>query len=305
LHHAWLLGGAKGIGKATLAFRIARFMLASRDPAALAARPDAIAQGQTRGQAALVTSEGHPDLFVLDRRADDKGKVPASIPVERVQKLIGFFRSTPAFGGWRVAIVDSIDEMNRNSTNALLKVLEEPPARSLFLILAHQPGQVLPTIRSRCRRLMLPALSHEDVTRALAAALDRPADDPDIMAAAAVSGGSVSAAFALIEPEAMAVRSLADRLAGRLPLLDWSALHDLGDKVERKRDFLPLVVDTLQAHLSARLDDASVPLARLARLAEVWDKVGQSAREAQAYNLDRKPLVFQTFAMAAEALTPD
>jgi DNA polymerase III subunit delta' len=305
LHHAWLIGGPQGIGKATLAYRIARFMLATRDPSALAAMPDAIAAGQATGHAALVTSQGHPDFSVIDRRPDEKGKTPATIPIERVQDLIAFFRSTAAFGGWRVAIVDSIDEMNRNSTNALLKVLEEPPARSLFLIIAHQPGQVLPTIRSRCRRLMLPTLTSENVVRALADALDRPSDDPELVAAAAMSGGSVASAFALIEPDAMAVRGLADRLAGRLPALDWGALHDLGERVERKKQYMPLVIEAVRAHLSARLDDASAPLASLARVAEVWDKVGQSAREAQAYNLDRKPLVFQTFTMAAEALSPD
>src|SRR3954454_24536493 len=170
--HAWLIGGPRGIGKATLAYRMARFVFA---------HPEATAQSvQNAAQLALppdhpvarrIAAQGHPDLLALERVADEKGKVPMFIPVDMVRKTIRFFGSTPGGGGWRVCIVDSADEMNAAGANALLKILEEPPAKSLLLVVSHAPGRLLPTIRSRCRRLVLRALRPEGVCRASARGL--------------------------------------------------------------------------------------------------------------------------------------
>ena len=186
--HAWLIGGPRGIGKATLAYRMARFVFAHPTPPAtqntaqnapgVAQNAAGLALSPDHPVVRRVAAQGHPDLLALERVEDEKGKVPMFIPVDMVRRTIGFFGSTAGEGGWRVCIVDSADELNAAGANALLKILEEPPARSLLLVVSHAPGRLLPTIRSRCRRLMLRPLAADDVARAAAVALQRDADDP-------------------------------------------------------------------------------------------------------------------------------
>jgi DNA polymerase III subunit delta' len=207
MSHAWLIGGPRGVGKATLAYRMARFVFAYPEPSAPSGQKAAhLTLPPDHGVARRVAAQGHPDLLALERVEDDKGKVPMFIPVDMVRKTIGFFGSTAGEGGWRVCIVDSADELNAAGANALLKILEEPPARSLLLVVSHAPGRLLPTIRSRCRHLALRALEPEDVARAAADALQRDADDAEIKAAAAASDGSVSRALDLLAGTALAVR---------------------------------------------------------------------------------------------------
>jgi DNA polymerase-3 subunit delta' len=301
LHHAWLVGGPRGIGKATLAYRIARFVLAGRDLAARAAGGRLMLTGEGAADR-LVIAQGHPDLNVVDRRAGDDGKVPAMIPVDLVRRLQGFFGSTAAMGGYRVAIVDAVDELNRSGANALLKILEEPPAASLFLIVSHAPGQLLPTILSRCRRLMLKPLSTDETAAALGQALGREAAEPDLRAAAEAGEGSVAAALTFVDGALRIVRAEADRLVAALPALDLAALHALGDRIGRDPAAADLVVSRLQARLSASIRVPGQSPARLARVAEVWDKIGEVSREASVYNLDRKPVVLHTFSLAAGVL---
>jgi len=146
--HAWLIGGPAGIGKATLAYRMARFALAHPDPAAAAVQSaTSLAVPPDSPIARRVAGRAHPDLLVLEREPDDKGKMRTVITVEQVRRTVSFFGSTAGEGGWRVCVVDSADELNPQGSNALLKVLEEPPPRSLFLVLSHAPGRLPPTIR--------------------------------------------------------------------------------------------------------------------------------------------------------------
>ncbi len=229
LPHAWLIGGLEGIGKATLAYRIARFVLSNPDRGAstsLAVPPDHPASRQ-------IAALSHPDLLVLRRAAEDGKKLPSEIPAAQVRKSVGFFGSTAAYGGYRVCIVDSVDEMNRFGANALLKVLEEPPPRSLLLIVSHTPGRVLATIRSRCQRLMLRPLSTDDVTRTLHSLAPAMDDLPQaqIAPAAEASGGSVRHALALLMGEGLEVRNLTREAFARLPATDGLALHALGDRM--------------------------------------------------------------------------
>ncbi len=151
--HAWLIGGPAGIGKATLAYRMARFALAHPDPKADAVqRATSLAVPPDSPVARRVAGRAHPDLLVLEREPDDKGKMRTVITVDQVRRTVGFFGSTAGEGGWRVCIVDSADELKYpEGSNALLKMLEEPPPRALFLVVSHAPGRLLPTIRSRCR----------------------------------------------------------------------------------------------------------------------------------------------------------
>lgn len=161
MHHAWLLAGPKGLGKATLAYRVARAALGAKriGPRPLDVDPeDQIAR--------RVSALSHPDLFVLRRGLNERGKPRREIAVDDARDLGHFFSLAPSEGGMRVAIVDAVDDLNRNAANAILKTLEEPPARSILLLVCHAPGAILPTIRSRCRRLALRPLSDEQVRQA-------------------------------------------------------------------------------------------------------------------------------------------
>jgi DNA polymerase-3 subunit delta' len=296
--HALLIGGIEGIGKATLAYRIARFVLANgrKDGVSFEIPDDHPVSRQIEAMA-------HPDLLVLRRVwNEDTKKLRSEIRVEDVRRTVSFFGSTSAYGGYRVCIVDSADELNRAGANALLKILEEPPPRSLLIIISHSPGRLLPTIRSRCRRLLLRPLSDEDVVHALRDLAERgtelPADRID--EAAAASGGSVRRALELLTGGNLEVRELTASLLNRLPSIDGEGLHTLSDRIRGNEEltvFAEAVGDWL-ADAATRPDE---PPRRLARFAEAWEKVRRAAVEAEAYNLDRKPMVFQVFSDLAEA----
>ena len=162
MHHAWMLTGARGLGKATLAYRFARVALGAKPTGP---RPlDVDAEDQV---ARRIMALSHPDLFVLRRGLNERGKPRREITVDDARDLGAFFSLAPSEGGMRVAVIDAVDDLNRNAANAILKTLEEPPARSVLLLVCHAPGAVLPTIRSRCRRLALRPLSDDLVAKAL------------------------------------------------------------------------------------------------------------------------------------------
>src|SRR3954464_6697276 len=197
--HAWLIGGPQGIGKATLAYRMARFVLAHRNPlASEVQRADTLAVDPSDPVARHVAAGAHGGLLTLERTLNDKGVLRTVITVDETRETISFFGSTAAVEGWRVCIVDTVDELNPNAANALLKILEEPPQQSLFLLLSHAPARVLATIKSRCRRLSMRALSTDDVVRAAAEATGTDTSDPALLEAAEASEGSVSRALALL-----------------------------------------------------------------------------------------------------------
>ena len=304
LPHAWLLGGPAGIGKATLAYRMARFVLAHPDPAVLAVQEaTSLHLDPEHPVARRVAAQAQGDLLVLVRTINEKtGKLRQDIQVDDVRRTVSFFGSTAGEGGWRVALVDSVDELNDEGANALLKVLEEPPRRALLLLVSHSAHRVLPTIRSRCRMLALRPLSQDDVARAAAAATGAKADDANVKAAAAIAEGSVGRALALLDSDALELRERINALLERLPEVDPRALHALGDRLYGV-EAAPLAafVDTVNAWLSARLAGGPQEPGRMARVAEVWEKINQSARDVEEYNLERKPYVFNVFGWLAEA----
>ncbi len=299
--HAWLIGGEPGIGKATLAYRIARFVLAHPDPSHLLTA-SSLALDPAHRTVRRVAVNAHTDLLALERTPGDTGKMRTVITVEQVRRLASFFGSTAGEGGWRVCIVDSADELKYpEGSNALLKMLEEPPSRSLFLLVSHAPGQLLPTIRSRCRRLMLRPLGPGDVARAASTALGIDADDPAVAAAAAAARGSVSRAIALAGGPMLALRERVAELLSALPSTDPYALHALGDQLDRDRGLLEVFVGAIRDWLSGKLGPEAGNLARLVRTADLWDRLNRSARDVEIYNLERKPFVFMIFGLLAEA----
>jgi DNA polymerase III subunit delta' len=304
--HAWLIGGAQGIGKATLAYRMARFVLTHRHPQAAAVqRAQTLAVDPNDHVARQVAAGAHGGLLVLERGLNDRGVLRTVITVDETRETISFFGSTAAVEGWRVCIVDTVDELNPNAANALLKILEEPPQQSLFLLVSHAPARVLPTILSRCRKLPLRPLVTGDVVRAAALAADMDADDPALREAAEASEGSVSRALTLLGGDALKLQQRTAALLATLPQVDPRELHALGEQLPLSdRVALSAFVDGVERWISARLRDdgnANANLPRLARLAEVWEKIARAARDTADYNLERKPFVFSVFSLLAEA----
>jgi DNA polymerase-3 subunit delta' len=236
---------------------------------------------------------------------DQTGKLYTVIRVDDVRRTVGFFGSTAGEGGWRVAIVDAVDDLQREGANALLKILEEPPRRSLILLVSHAPGRELPTIRSRCRRVLLRPLDIDDVTLALAEATGKDRRDDDVREAAAAAEGSVGRALALLEGQALALRQRVLDLLAQLPDVDARALHALGDAMGgTDPKVLEAFMDLINGWLSARLGDTGQEKARMARVAETWERVNRAASDVDTYNLERKPLVFAVFGALAEAARP-
>jgi DNA polymerase-3 subunit delta' len=305
--HAWLIGGAQGIGKATLAYRMARFVLTHRDPRApTVQRAESLWVDPNEAAARHIATGAHGGLLALERTLNDKGVMRTVITVDETRETISFFGSTAAVEGWRVCIVDTVDELNPNAANALLKILEEPPQQSLFLLLSHAPARVLPTIQSRCRKLPLRPLATEDVIRAAALATSRAPDDTALAEAAAASEGSVAHALTLLGGEALKLHQRTAALLSTLPRVDPRELHALGEALGTSdRVALAAFVDSIDRWIAERLrteGNANANLPRLARLAEVWEKIVRAARDTQDYNLERKPLVFSVFGMLAEAI---
>lgn len=306
MHHAWLICGGVGIGKATLAYRLASYILAApaeRTEQRLAAAPASAAARQVRALS-------HPDLLVLRRPYDPRSKKLSSIiTIDEVRRLKSFLGLTAGDQAWRVVIVDSADELNPNAANAILKSLEEPPPRTLFVLLSAEPGALLPTIRSRCRRVNLSPLASDDLRAAANAALDAAGialPRPDQWAKVEeLAEGSVRRALQLVT--AGGLDSYADiaRLLAELPEMDWPAAHAMADSLaasgsEQRFDaFIDLLLDTLarlgrsgaqggSAPAEAALASRLIPASRLSEWAEMWGAVLRERAETDLLNLDRK-----------------
>lgn len=304
LHHAWLIGGPEGIGKATFAYHVAKYLLSLR--------PGAVPAFQTlsydsEGRAARqVVALAHPDLVVLRRQpSTEKKQATTQIPVETVRRALDVFGSTAGNGGWRICIVDSAEDLNTAGANALLKVVEEPPPRAIFLIVAHQPGRVLPTIRSRCRKLLLRPLDQVDMLAALAGLGLNP-EDVAVRQAVMLADGSVRRALTRLDPETAALILGARTLLAELPAIDITKVMGMAEQLAGRAGEaeFAVFVETLEEWASQTLHgNAGRGAGYLAPLAEVWEKTRHAIRETDALNLDRKPLVLSIFHDLADAVT--
>ncbi len=325
LHHAWLLTGPRGIGKATLAWRFARFLLAGQEGGLFGDAPDGLGVAREAPGRSLVDARSHPDLFHLRRTLNpDSGRMRSEIVVDDVRGLGEFMHMTPAMGKWRVAIVDAADEMNRNAANAVLKILEEPPPNAVLLMVAHAPGRLLPTIRSRCRRLAVQALPDETVVRLLG---DYAPDSSteERLALSGLAEGSIGRALELASAGSLGLyRDMVEVLA-TLPQLDMPRLHGFAERFARRGEeanadwrSLGYLFDSwlksLARHAAVGGETAAIvpaerglqerllAAASLDRWVEAWEKVAHLLSRSDAVNLDRKQTVLVSFLALQSAM---
>ncbi len=306
LAHAWLIGGPRGVGKATLAWRFTRFVLANPDPNAVAVLDASDLDVDPKRQPArLLAALAHPD-FALIRRAwlPERKRFSSEIQVEHVRTALQVFQMSAAFGGWRICIVDCAEDLNRSSGNALLKLIEEPPQRSLILIVSHRPGRVLPTIHSRCRRIKLDPLS-ESETAAAIAALGPPWSEMDPAAIAKAvrrANGSVREALARLSPESEEVDALINSTIARLPRPDPRAVLKLADALAERdaAEAYDAFHRELYAWLAGYAARTASSVERAEQLGGLWDRIRTAARDTDSMNLDRRLHILATFAQIAE-----
>jgi len=334
LAHAWLLTGPKGIGKATLAYRFARFVLAGGGAAAEdgpglfgeealpAVTPDGASPLELAPENPVfqrVAAAGHSDLMTVERGIGSTGKPRSEIVVGDVREVNRFLNLTAGEGGWRVVIIDSADDMNVNAANALLKVLEEPPPRALLLLVCHNPGRMLPTIRSRCRKLRLDDLTDDTVAGLLAEYC--PDLEPDArMEVAALADGSIGRAIELAEVDGWELQRRIMQFLTAMPTPDFAELQEFGASMakadalarfETVSELLRRTLARLIRHAGGAGDagntQESEVFGRLAnaggldRWLQVWEKTDDLLSRTGRINLDRKQVILNIFLEISQA----
>lgn len=295
LHHAWLITGPRGIGKATLAYRFARFLLRHGDPSS-APPGGGLGIAETDTVFRQVASGSHPDLFTLQRAFDIKTKkIKTETSVADARKAEQFFSMTAAYGGYRVCVIDSVDDMSSEAANALLKTLEEPPERAVFLLVNHSPGVVLRTIRSRCIRLDLQPLNGAQVEQVVSRL--RPGEE-GVAEAAALSGGSPGRAMGLMESAGAKAFQSFLQLTDRLPRMDKLRQHDLAETLTgRAQDSdYNLFCELMGSWIAQRARENAMENRAAAKAwAEIHGQIAYSIRQANALNLDRRQVLLEAF----------
>lgn len=320
--HALLISGPRGIGKATLAYRLTRFVLAHGDAANDGKDAESLYVAPDDPVFRRISQQSHAGLLAFERTYDEKAKrLRGEIVVDEIRKLRPFFGATAGEGGWRVAIVDAVDEVNANGANALLKQLEEPPQRGLLIMVAHAPGRLLPTIRSRCQNLTLRTLSADIMATILAERLEDYTEE-ERLALTVLADGSAGRALELAAQGGLDLYRELVTLLVPLPELDVVGIQALGDRVARRgqeatyRALVDLLLDWLSRMVRAgaegrrpvqilgdertvidRLWQAGKPDAWL----DAWERARDLTARAEAVNLDKKTVVLNVFTALSRA----
>jgi DNA polymerase-3 subunit delta' len=301
--HAWLITGPRGIGKATLAFRFARLALSGEggDGGLFGATTPSLQMDSTTIVFRQIASGAHPDLMVVERGYDEKkDRLRTEIVVDDIRRAVDFMHLKSAMGGWRVVIVDCADDMNMNSANALLKILEEPPKNTLLLLVSHAPGSLLPTIRSRCRRLELAPLP-DSVMSDLIHHYEPELTAEDVARLLEIAGGSIGKALSIAGAGGLEVHAELSRQLAALPNLQMGEIHAFAEKVGRAGGESPfelaaeLLLNWLARVVRHRATGAGRPphaaaasRGSLEQWLALWEKIESLFKRTDAINLDRK-----------------
>jgi DNA polymerase-3 subunit delta' len=296
LHHAWLITGPEGIGKATLAYRFARGLLGGQ-----------LDMDESNTVFRRVAAGTHADLLTIEREWDEKKKrLKKTIAADDARKIAPFLHLTPAEGGWRVVIVDGAEDLNPTSANALLKILEEPPSRAVLMLVCSAPGRLLPTLRSRCRHLALAPLSASELDEALTPYLPglEPAARGQLIT---LAEGSPGRALALAEQGGLAIAGLVTEVLSALPEVRLLRGYEIADQLREEAAFdlfFSLLLAAIAGAVSARLRGLADPLqARIADVrapaawGEIWSALTRLHDETGRFNLDRRQAVVAGLAL--------
>lgn len=301
IHHAWLLAGPRGVGKASFADAAARRVLA--DAAGPEVRLPGLQTPDDHKMVRLIEAGSHPDMRWLKRLEKEKGEgLARDITVKQIRELGEFMGMTAALSAWRVAVIDSMDELNKEASNALLKMLEEPPPNTLFLLVSHAPGRLLPTIRSRCRLLHFEALDDDAMTSILETHSPglSPSERKRIVSMSFGSAGRALAfaelGLAKLEDAAIAILRDGDPTNARRAEL----ANELGKKASAERYFAFL---ELAPSLIAR-EARGLRGSKLERALDAYAKVRELAAVAPRVSLDPSATVFQIGGMLADIAGP-
>jgi DNA polymerase-3 subunit delta' len=296
MHHAWLITGPDGIGKATLAYRFARRLLAGRPSV------DSLALDPASPVFRRVAANSHADLLTIERVFNEKTKrMKTQIAVDDVRKINGFMSLTPAEGGWRVVVVDGAEELNPASANALLKILEEPPPRAILLLVCSAPGRLLPTIRSRCRRLRLTPLAEEAMNQLLAQYLPQlTADERGRLVT--LAEGAPGRALMLAEDEGLKIALLVDKLLSDMPSIPTTRGYEIADFLGRSETGFSTFMDLIRAGVAAAVRESVrgradpdqqrlVALRPLDAWGELWQGLTRLQYETERFALDKRQAI--------------
>ena len=315
LPHAWLITGPKGIGKATFSHRIARFILtrnSSSDNTASLFENNLNPDGSggldvdiTSPICRRIISGGHPDFLNIERGIDEKtGKLRQAITVKEVRNdkdesrnIPVFFSKTPSEGGWRVMIVDSADDLNTHAANTLLKVIEEPPERALILLVSNNPARLLPTIRSRCRRLSLNFLSDQTI-KELLIKYNPQTTSENLQQLITMAAGSIGLALELSNDGGFEIYKEVNEILNMIPEIDMVRLHRLGDKLNRDKtgDVVRHTYSLISKWLINVIKNVAIKnTGSLDGWLEVWETTGHMINKTESLNLDTKQTILNIF----------
>jgi DNA polymerase-3 subunit delta' len=291
LPHALLLAGPLGVGKATLAFHLAYHLL--KFPRHGEAPAELVAPDPDSAVFRQIAIGAHPSVLHLTRPANEKTKgFKTVVTVDEIRRVNRFLSMTSHDGGYRVVIVDPADDMNVSAANALLKNLEEPPSRTVFILITHSPGALLPTIRSRCQVVRLAPLGQGDLMAALSTFdIKPPADEPSRQALADRAGGSVRMAILLTQYGGLEISEATETIV-RAASLDVAGAHRLADAVSARDRAIQF--DIFNRHLLDLLSEAASAAALRGdaasanRYSQDWQDIRVAVEETETYNLDRK-----------------
>lgn len=281
--HAWLVTGPAGIGKATFAFALARILLGG--------------EGEAQPAGRRISAATHADLLVVERGFDEKKhRYRQEIVADDVRPINAFLRRTAAEGGWRVVIVDGAEWMNRSAANAVLKILEEPPPATVLILTSSAPGRLLPTIRSRCRRLELSPLPEADMRRVLHAQWPN-LPERDFMRILEQAHGAPGKAVALLADAGGGVAALvAEVLQGVTAMRGYEIAETILRQDHGFGLFFTLLSDQMQTAARQAAQQGHV---QCMALATAWEQIMRVQNETERFNLDKQEALIEAMTIAS------